>query len=222
MPAALLVLLVVLAAVAGLLLWRARAGPGRLAAALGGAAPEKSPHLVVDLLNLTHHLRASGALPGGRSPLDTCDVLAAVEHSTPLLRPRFAGQLMYVAKDRESALNSPRVRALYQAAARRHGVHIHVVERYADEGEQPRRSHSALGRDDFYMGLLAWKHRCGVLTADRMRDFQALKSEVRPFQVYEYAYWREQPAKNQVKPAARDYDRVARPSRLDYADFGLG
>ncbi len=71
----------------------------------------------------------------------------------------------------------------------------------------------------FYMSLLAWKHRCGVLTHDRMRDFEQLRGALDPFHVYEYAFWRKLPARDQINPLASAFSRVHKPVRLDYADY---
>lgn len=247
-----LLLLVLLAAVLalGVMAGRAGARPARGLLRLGGAA--RSPgararaerqDVVVDTLNLTHHLLQQGTLQkddegvgatprraGARvAPLTRCDILAAIRYATPVLRQHFSGRIIYVVKDRDSLPNSAASRALYLRTARETGAHVHIVERPSEA--RPRASwqpagavgatHQRAGRDDFYLGLLAWKLRCGALTEDRMRDFERLKSEVDPFVVLELAPWAERPAKNYVNPGARDYARVGPPTRLAFADYGL-
>jgi len=208
-----LLLLVLLAVLA--LCWRAACR-----GFVGGAAPARaSPHVVVDLLNLTHHLQNQGLLEPG--PLTACTVLEAVDYSASTLRQLFSGQVMYVTKDRESVPIDDQTRRLFQAAAIRHRVYIYEVDLYPDEHQRQVRAHGELGRDDFFMGLLAQKHRCGVLTADRMRDYRELRGQVKPFLVREYAPWRDLAARNQYNPLAREYAEVRRPPRLDYADCGL-
>ena len=184
------------------------------------ARVETSKHVVVDALNLTHWLM--GQRDGPRGRLQVCDVVGAIDDTAACLRKAFPGQVMYVTKDRESVFNVPLVRAIYQRAAIRNGIYIYVVERY----EEPPRpinkrglSHGQLGRDDFYMGLLAWKHPCGVLTQDRMRDYEQLKKMLDPFHVYEYTFWRTLPARDQINPSASTLSQIRKPVRLGYTDY---
>lgn len=210
--------------------------------------------VVVDTLNLTHHLLESGALQeydeqvkeecSGSKTLTKCAIVAAIRYSTEVLREHFPGRITYVIKDRESLPNDPSTRALYRQVARETKAHIHIVERSKSDrdseqgvagstrkaswqptGEDVKKGesgpHQRLGRDDFYLGLLAWKLRCGALTEDRMRDFDKLKIEVAPFTVHEISPWSETATKNYVNPSAQEYRQVRAPPRLRYKDFGL-
>ena len=135
---------------------------------------------------------------------------------------------MYVTKDRETAqpkAQMARTRALYQAAARRNCVYVHVVERGgADEagrGHGPRarrrRPHSALGRDDFYLIMLAQRYRCAVLSRDRFRDLPEMKAgNLAPFQVWSFSPARPAPERDFVNPAAPEFRRLRRPATLDF------
>ena len=258
------VLLLVLVALLALLCAGAPRGAPVFGAIVGGAAARKradmshirSPgarsraekaDVVVDTLNLTHRLIDAGALDAdadaareiraGRR-ISKCTIFAAIRHSAPLLREYFPSRIIYVVKDRDGHLSTPCTRPFYVRLAREERVHIHMVERPADEAGAPAAidrareswhtsgeagtTHQQKGRDDFYIGLLAWKLRCGALTDDRMRDFDKLKTEVRPFIVHEITPWTDQsPLKNYVNPGAREYQRVRAPTRLRYADYGL-
>jgi hypothetical protein len=248
------ILLVVLLAVLLALLIAARGGAARSAAALitGGAVSPRSraaehirsprararaarSDVVVDTLNLTHHLMCDGALgEDGEGSISQCAITAAIRHSAPLLKEYFPGRVLFVIKDRDSLPNTPRTRALYAALARDAKVHIHIVERpdpsmygtanraswHATGHTDP--SHQQKGRDDFYVGLMAWKMNCGALTEDRMRDFNELKLEVAPFVVHEISPWSVQPpVRNHVNPGAREYARIRAPTRLNFRDYGL-
>jgi hypothetical protein len=189
-----------------------------------GAGPRKrrapeSETLVVDTLNLTHWLRR-------RTPLkrvETCDILAAIEETAPLLRRLYPGRVIYVTKDRETRVDkarAERLRALYQAAARRHGVYVHVVERLPGDAGAPRgrRSHAALGRDDFYLIMLAWKYKSAVLSRDRFRDLPDMKGgHLQSFQVYSYSPLKRLPERDFVNPAAAEFRRMRRPATVDYS-----
>lgn len=213
----------------------------------GARARAEKADVVVDTLNLTYRLAENGTLSAdadavrdiraGRR-ISKCTISAAIRHSAPVLREFFPSRVVFVIKDRDTHLSTPHTRPFYARLAREEKVHIHLVERPTGEngtaGAIDRApaswhpsgdtdsSHQQKGRDDFYVGLLAWKMRCGALTDDRMRDFDKLKTEVRPFVVHEISPWTDgRPAKNYVNPGAREYQRVRAPTRLRYADYGL-
>lgn len=189
---------------------------------LGGAARRRAPppdqHIVVDTLNLSHYLFTTQKKP---VQMSTSVIVDTIAKTANILRKRFPGRVMYVTKDRESTLNDPSTRKAYAAAARDHSVYIEAVERY----EQPparagRRSeaHSARGRDDFYLALLSKKYRCSVLTEDRFRDFDAFRSTVDPFHVYEYSYWKDIPDRDYIDPRSAAYRGLKRPHAIRYME----
>ena len=191
------------------------------------ALHSKSPNVVVDTLNLAYHVHPAGRAGSGQR-IGLCEIIETIDATAPTIREHFRGKVYYVVKDRDSVFNDTRSRDLYQAAAERNRVTVVLTERYMDtqsswrETGEVRHTHQKLGRDDFYIGLLAWKLRCGVLTGDMMRDFNKLKTEVRPFLVYEYDWAKPGSAKmNQVNPGAAEYRRIRAPVRLRYADYGI-
>ena len=249
--AALLLLVVVLALVLG-----ARAYGGAARATFGGAESPRvqkanaSDNVVVDTLNLTHWLAECApadtsrkAKKGRRQKLQVtqCDIVGAIERTAPILKDRFPGEVIYVVKDRDSVPNDERTRIIYAVAARRCGVSVHITERTGDARAawQPdgsdKPTHQGGGRDDFYMGVLAWKYRCVVLTEDRMRDFQELKHEVDPFRVHTIDHWRlptastgegsgapgiiERLRPEHYNPGAREFVVVRSPVRVGFADI---
>ena len=220
----LLLLLVLVIVIALVLVSSAGAREGLSAAAvLGGSSAaasqdstrykraESSKHVVVDVLNLTHWRLEQRGQSGAK--LRVCDVIAAIDETAPCLRKAFPGQVMYVTKDRESVFNEPRIRAIYQNAARRNGVYIYVAEKYKEppHGVRPSSEHSSKGRDDFLMSLLAWKYRCGVITADKLRDFHEFRSKIPPFHTIEYAWWRDRPVRDFIRPDAQTHARIRKP-----------
>lgn len=208
---------------------RARAGAGgaRGGAEAPGSVLPGGENVVVDALNLAHWLRRRRKGAPGAPRVGVCDVLAAVETTAPLLRRLYPGRVVYVTKTREARAGAgatARLRALYQAAARRCGVHIHVVERLPDEAGAPdavaaaaRRGHSALGRDDFYLLMLARDYRAPVLSHDRFRDLPDMKAGgLAPFHVFGYSPVRTVPARDFVNPAAAEFRRLRRPVLVDF------
>jgi hypothetical protein len=183
---------------------------------------KKSPHAVVDLLNLSNYMLTTAESRKNRTPITTADIIHVVGATAPTLRARHGGRVMYVVKDRDSAFNTLETRERYRRAAEEHSVYIYVVERYVDPpaGEKRRGAeHSDKGRDDFYMALLAKKWRCAVITEDRFRDFAHFRSRVDPFHVLEYAYWRKTPERDFVRPTAAAYAALAPPVAARYAEY---
>jgi len=229
--AALAVVLLVCLALAAAVLAAPRkvtGGGPRPAGPMGAPrARAEPPHLVVDTLNLAHWLRGGG--PGeatGRAPptrLTPALIAETIDATAPALLRRYRGRVMYVLKDRDSQFNSEAERSVYRQAAVRNRVYVCAAERYVDPptGVAPSREHSAQGRDDFYMALLAWKWRCPVATEDRLRDFARLRATIQPFHVYEWAYWREAPARDFVRPESAAYARVRRPRTVRFEELGL-
>jgi len=235
-------LLVVLAAAA--LAARAAAPSRRVLGGGRAATPRQrraaaSPHVVVDTLNLAFHLRGRRGVAAG--PVTTCTVAETIRSSAPVLRRHFSGDLIYVLKDRSKTPLTATEMAVLAVAAQQSGVTLVVAaavrpdakkststkKAWRELGGEAGRSHSKLGRDDFYAGLLAWRRRCGVLTADRMRDFEALRSEVPPFRAHTLGPHKKttDPAWTRgehVTPGAVEFSQVRAPARLAYADYGLG
>jgi hypothetical protein len=180
-------------------------------------------NIVVDTLNLAHWLRERA----DKGPLSTAEITAAIERAAPALRKRFPGEIVFVLKDHNNTLNDGAVRAQYQAAAERARVRIVCAERYSPGAEPAfrrarRPRHSAAGRDDFYMCLLASKLRCAVATEDRLRDFAEFRGAVAPFIIVTFAHWRALPGRDFVRPDARAFARLRRPRRVGFEELGIG
>lgn len=171
------------------------------------AAERESDNLVVDTLNLVYSVTGSGP--------SLCTILETIEATAPQLRRRYPGRLVYVLKGRSSEAAVPAAtRNAYQAAAKRNGVHINLVEKSPVAKEGPTGSHAALGRDDFYLVMLARKYRCPVLTRDRFRDLSEMKTDLPPFYVRAWdATGRE--TRDFVTPTAPELRRLPRPTRVD-------
>ena len=180
---------------------------------------------------------ARGLRPSDRPRITQCTITEAIEYSAPQLKAQFSGDVIYVIKDRDRTSHDDRTRVLYAMLARRCQVSIHLTERDARDSElraswqasgNDARSHQTSGRDDFYIGMLAWKLRCAVLTEDRMRDFQELKTEVDPFRVFAIDHWklREEPGvgiterlrSELVNPSALEFRQTRSPIRIGFRE----
>lgn len=180
----------------------------------------RSPHIVVDTLNLTHWLHGTSR---GRKPLVMSPALIAetIDRTAPTLLVRHTGRVMYVLKDRESQFNDEAAREIYRQAAERNGVYVLAAERYPDppKGVSPSSEHSAQGRDDFFMSVLAHRYRCAVLTEDRLRDFDRFRATMQPFHVYEFAFWRATPHREFIRPESSAYVRMKKPRMVRYSGY---
>lgn len=194
-------------------------GFARLRGARGGAVKKRTvqppAHIVVDTLNLAHWIHGKALKSAGA--LNTARIIDTIDRTAPIVRVAYPGRVMYVVKDRESVLNDPDTRVAYADAATRNKVYINVVERYDLEAAKQPESHSARGRDDLYMAMLARQWKCPVLTEDRFRDFDKFREDVGPFHVYEFAYWRALPAREYVRPSA--LRALKKPFAVRYAQL---
>lgn len=184
----------------------------------GGARKTRDTHVVVDTLNLTHWRVTKSKGPKNIS-LD--DVIRTIDETSVEIRKKFPDRVIYVTKDRESDLNTPETRIKYADAAKRNGVYVYVVEKYDVDTSERRKSHSARGRDDFMLAVLAGQYKCPVLSEDKFRDFDSFRSDVEPFHVYEFAYWRSIPERSYIRPSSPAYRRLKRPYTLRYENVGL-
>jgi hypothetical protein len=177
-----------------------------------------SKSIVVDTLNLAHWLKRKHA---PSRTLELRDIIAAIDQTAPLLRHRYTDRIIYVTKDRETRDGGAEsTRTLYKLAAHRNRVYIHLVERY-EHLEKPKKpeKHATLGRDDFYLILIASRLNCPVLSRDRFRDLADMKSgHLAKFHVYSYTPLQPWPERNYVNPAAADFTRVRRPITVDYSE----
>jgi hypothetical protein len=208
----LLIVLIIAVCLAAIVVARGASG------VLGGGAAgtrRESQNLVVDALNLTHWWQK-------KKVTSVCDVTQTIADVAPVLRQRFPGRLVFVTKNRETAIDgheAARVRAVYQEVANTSNVEIAVVERLPSD-DTPRLSHASLGRDDFYLVMLAQRYRCGVLSGDRFRDLAEMKSgDLPPFHVYMYLPGALAPQRDFVNPHAPELAHLRVPPRFAYADL---
>lgn len=165
-----------------------------------------SKHIIIDTLNLTHSII-------GDKKISISQILQAIADTAPILTEKYPDRVMYVIKDRTSMQLTPNIRQRIKDAAVEHKIYIYVAEQYVDPptGVDISGAHSANGRDDFLMAILANKWRCAIMTDDRLRDFVDFRSTIQPFHVVEYNYWQHTAKKEYIRPEAAGYIRLRRP-----------
>lgn len=178
-----------------------------------------SENVIIDTLNLVHWLRR-GARETPR--ITICDIVSAIEETAPTLKERYPGRVVYVTKDREADVGADVrawLRGIYQGVSKRCGVYIHDVEKLPDDVSSSTSPHSSLGRDDFYIAMMAKQYRCSVLSRDKYRDLDDMKrGELGRFHVYTYSPFKDTPERDFVNPSAPEFARMRRPRTIDYAD----
>lgn len=210
----------------------AKIGAATLGGVVSGGAKERkkmrseprATHVVVDTLNLTHHMQKQKSKTA-KTKVDTSSIIGTIDRTAKRLRELFEGRVMYVLKDRDAALLSAGVREQYAECAKRNGVYVASVERYADPpvlhtDSVASDSHAAKGRDDFYMAVLAARWQCPVLTEDRLRDFAEFR-KIEPFHVVEFSYWSDKPESDYIIPSSASYSGLRKPRTIRYASLGL-
>ncbi len=183
-------------------------------------AAYESKSVVIDTLNLVHWWTKL-------KNIKTCDIINTIEDTAPFFRSKYTDRVIYVTKTRErvgggDSLEMEKLHVLYQTAAQRNRVYIHLVERLPGDPllacRRPPCSHAALGRDDFYIILLAMKFNCPVLSLDRFRDLVDMKAgHLDKFHVYSYSPFKAYPERDYVNPTAPEYARMVRPLTVDFS-----
>jgi hypothetical protein len=174
-----------------------------------GGGYVKSPHIVIDTLNLTHYLN-EGKKIGPELIIET------INATSDIIKKHYKGNIIYVLKDRDSKFNDIDIRNKYQQTAIINKIYISIAEKYINppSGVPVSYEHSSAGRDDFYMSLLAYKYRCQVLTGDSLKDFNRFRATLQPFYVYEYSYWSDFPKKEYIRPESTAYTKLKKPYRI--------
>lgn len=172
-------------------------------------------HVIVDLLNITHWYNKS------LTSIDMNAIFKTIDITAPILKKRWPGKVTYVVKDRTHSFNDEKTHALYAESAERNRVVICIAEQYKDppiSANTQRKKHSAAGRDDFYMCLLAQREKAVLLTGDRLKDFNEFRSELPPFHVLEFSYVRHLPTRDFIRPESVAYAKLRRPKIITPAE----
>jgi len=175
---------------------------------------DKNKHVVIDSLNLTHYLTDN------KHKITISEINNTIDKTSIILRAKYPGQVMYVVKGQETKHIEKDDLLLFANTAKRNKVNIYVIERYTNEQHTQHMQHTQhtqhvqLGRDDYYMGLLANRYNCPVLSEDHFRDWNKLKASLSPFYVYEYRYYRDYPTREYIKPIVLN---IPRPNHIKFS-----
>ncbi len=147
----------------------------------GGWTPNwlvnEKKHIIIDGLNLLyHHFKPNNPLVNN-NPIQSINTM--MKSVVPKLAEKFDGRIMFVFKNKENtpfkSIND------YKKIASRWQIYIYLCQDYPNSVYK---SHSSMGRDDFYSAVLARYHKCRILTYDKYNDFTSFVQDVQPFSVY--------------------------------------
>lgn len=147
----------------------------------GGWTPNwlvnEQKHIIIDGLNLLyHHFKPNNPLVNNKPIVPINTMMKSV---VPKLVEKFDGRIMFVFKNKENtpfeSIND------YKKLANKWQIYIYLCQDYPSSVYK---SHSSMGRDDFYSAVLARYHKCRILTYDKFNDFSSFVQDVDPFSVY--------------------------------------
>lgn len=178
---------------------------------IGGADKGKkilqSENIIIDTLNLTHWFTK-------KKHINTSDIIRTIDKTAPIIKQQYPGRVIYVIKTRDK--NSHSNHSPLKNAAHRNNIFINVVEKL-DDNSLYSHNHTSLGRDDFYIIMLAWKYKCPVLSKDKYHDLKEMKSgNLAPFHVYKYSYLKKFVERDFVNPSAAKFKKMKRPLLIKY------
>ena len=176
---------------------------------------DKLDTIVVDTLNMTHEICSDKT---DKYKISHGDVIKTIKIITNKLRPQIK-KIMFVTKTRDYNDKSPEyIRNSFKKLSKELQVDIYLTEKLKKSKKIT--SHASIGRDDFYVILMAWKHRCPVLGQDYYKDLRDMKfGEMDSFYVRKYLPFKKFEEKDYINPTAQEYKRIRRPRVIRWEEF---
>jgi len=163
--------------------------------------------IVVDTLNMVHELFGSDGYK-----INQKDIESTIKKVTKKLKSKFS-KIIFVTKSKNSENStSEEIREKYRDLSKKLNISIYLTEKLKNPKQNNHNSHASLGRDDFYIILMAWKYRCSVLGQDYYKDIKEMKfGELDSFYVIKYEPFKKFEEKDYINPTAQEYKKVRRP-----------
>lgn len=169
--------------------------------------------IVIDTLNLFYEWRKGKKL-NNKLPRED-HIMECINSTAPVLKELYSGKITYVLKD----VNYETMPL--QQCAEEHNIVISITVNYANDGitldyvNSKSDSHAALGRDDFYINILAKSYNCAILSNDNYRDIEDHKKTLQPFYVLSYTYWTYSPVMDYIRPQNYNYIRAQKRVKIN-------
>lgn len=151
--------------------------------------------IIVDTLNLLYWMKKKGD--------HTSAVFDLLRETTPKLKSVYYEKIFFVVKNVNFDTNQ------IQELCNELKICVALTYDYVDppKGVEKNDTHSAVGKDDLYMILLAQKYKCAILSNDKFRDIELLKTKIQPYRVVIYNYWAP-PIEDWVRPEIKEYKKI--------------
>ena len=177
----------------------------------GGDA--KIKNIVVDTLNMTYEIHKKS----NSYHITHADILSTIRIVTSKLKPLVSDRIIFVTKTKEKTEFGSNELDSYNALSKELRVYIYIVNKLKEPCKDTfvniKKSHSTLGRDDFYIMILASKLKCPVLGQDCYRDLENMKfGGLDSFHITRYSPYREFPDNDYVNPAGDEYKNMKPPN----------
>jgi sulfatase maturation enzyme AslB (radical SAM superfamily) len=186
-----------------------------------GGSEFKYKSMVIDTLNMTHEIHRKN----DKYKISHSDIMSTIKTVTKKLKPLVSDKIIFVTKNRSNGTDEEieAVRTSFGELSKKLKVYIYLVEKLPDRpGDEKNNHHAALGRDDFYAIITAWKLRCPVLGQDYYKDLKNMKyGELDSFHVRQYIPFKKYEVHDYVNPTGLEYRKVRRPRVIRWEDVSL-
>ena len=126
-------------------------------------------NIVVDTLNMTYEIHKKS----DSYHINHADILNTIRIVTDKLKPIISDKIIFITKTNEQIGPSDQQdleQESYNKISKELGIYIYIVNKLKEPNKNTfvciNKSHSTLGRDDFYIMITAMKLRCPVLSQD--------------------------------------------------------
>jgi len=181
----------------------------------GYSGPERSiihKNIIVDTLNMTYEIHKKS----NNYRIKHDDILNTIRLVTNKLKPFISDKIIFVTKMNEKHEQHDFEIQSFHKMSKELKVYIYIVNKLKEPGINTyvriKKSHATLGRDDFYIILMAWKLRCPVLGQDYYRDLRGMKyGELDSFFVDKYSPFKQFSERDYINPKGHEYTRMRAP-----------
>jgi hypothetical protein len=164
--------------------------------------------IVIDTLNLIYYIYG---YDGYNQHITNDKICTAIEYIAKKIKKFFSGRIMFIIKDKNTALNTSNIRSKYAELAKKLKIYIYIAEKYDPKNapswkfptwiKSHQNFHSLESRDDLATIILAKKYRCPILSNDNYSDNYEYKATIAPFKILEYNWFSSNlPLVEQYKP----------------------
>jgi len=172
-------------------------------------------NIVVDTLNMTYEIHKKS----NSYHINHLDILNTIKIVTNKLKPIISGKIIFITKTNEHIGQSTQQDIeleSYNNISKELGVYIYVVHKLKEPNKNTfvriKKSHSTLGRDDFYIMITAWTLRCPVLGQDYYKDLKNMKfGELDSFYVLKYSPYKTFEERDYINPTGQEYKLMQAP-----------